>query len=162
MSDAPEDEVLATVSASIGRRILGIGLLSLLAVMVIWMAVTKSPAFGWQIFLIGLGITALMIADAMRRSTACVLELTTTMLREKDGRIIARIDEITDVERGAFAFKPSNGFLLTTSTRNSRAWRPGVWWRMGRKIGIGGMLPGRQTKFMSEIIAVRLAEREVR
>ena len=112
------------------------------------MAVTKSPAFGWQIFLIGLGITALMIADAMRRSTACVLELTTTMLREKDGRIIARIDEITDV--------------LTTSTRNSRAWRPGVWWRMGRKIGIGGMLPGRQTKFMSEIIAVRLAEREIR
>lgn len=159
MQDDPDTEVLATVKASAGRRFLGIGLLSILGVLVIYVAVASPPSFGWQIFLVALGITALLVADAMRRSTAHVLELTRTELRDSGGIVIAEVAEITGIDRGAFAFKPSNGFLLRLENTGPRNWRPGLWWRFGRRVGVGGMTPGRQTKYMAEIIAVMVAER---
>ena len=158
MQAGSDDEVLATVRASAGRRILGIGLLSLLAVMVIYVAITTPPSLGWQIFLIALGAGALMIANAMRKSTSETLELTRTELRDSAGVVLARMEDVEGIDRGAFAFKPSNGFLLRLSQPYTRAWQPGLWWRAGRRIGVGGMTPGRQTKFMSEIIAVMIAE----
>ncbi|WP_300016250.1 hypothetical protein [uncultured Roseobacter sp.] len=160
MQDDSDTEVLATVKASAGRRFLGIGLLSVLGVLVIYVAFVTPPSFGWQVFLVALGITALMVADAMRRSTAHVLELTRNELRDSGGVVIADVAEITGIDRGAFAFKPSNGFLLRLENPGTRNWRPGLWWRFGRRVGVGGMTPGRQTKYMAEIIAVMLAERE--
>ncbi|WP_195818776.1 hypothetical protein [Roseobacter sp. MH60115] len=160
MQDDSDTDVLATVKASAGRRFLGIGLLSVLGVLVIYVAIASPPSFGWQIFLVALGITALLVADAMRRSTAHVLELTRTELRDSGGVVIADVAEITGIDRGAFAFKPSNGFLLRLKSTGPRNWRPGLWWRVGRRVGVGGMTPGRQTKYMAEIIAVMLAERE--
>ncbi len=41
-------------------------------------------------------------------------------------------------------------------------WRPGLWWRVGRRIGVGGMTPASQTKFMSEIIAAMIAQRDLK
>lgn len=160
MQDTSDTDVLATVAASSGRRFLGIGLLSLLGVLVIYVAFASPPSFGWQVFLIALGVVALMMADAMRRSTAFTLELTRTELRDSSGIVLARVADIASIDRGTFAFKPSNGFLLRIKTPDTRTWRPGLWWRMGRRVGVGGMTPGRQTKYMSEIIAVMLAERD--
>lgn len=158
--DRPDREVLATVKASAGRRFLGIGLLGLLGILVIYVAFMTPPSFGWQVFLVALGITALMVADAMRRSTAHTLELTRTELRDSGGIAIVQVDQIISIDRGAFAFKPSNGFLLRLKSPGARKWRPGLWWRFGRRVGVGGMTPGRQTKYMAEIIAVMLAERD--
>ncbi|WP_300056086.1 hypothetical protein [uncultured Roseobacter sp.] len=160
MQGETEPEVLATVQASMGRRVLGIGMLGFLGVLVIYVAFLTPPSFGWRMFLIALGVTALLVADAMRRSTGHVLELTRTELRERGGLMIAQVDNIIGIDRGAFAFKPSNGFLLRLDTPDARKWRPGLWWRVGRRVGVGGMTPGRQTKYMAEIIAVMLAERE--
>lgn len=160
MQDEPDDEILATVAASAGRRFLGIGMLALLGVMVIYVALTNPPALGWQVFLLAFGTIALMVADAMRRATAFRLELTREELRDTGGDVIARVAEIKSVDRGAFAFKPSNGFLLRTSTSAPRRWRPGLWWRIGARIGVGGMTPGRQTRNMAEIIAIMIAERD--
>jgi hypothetical protein len=160
MQDEPDDEILATVAASAGRRFLGIGMLALLGVMVIYVALTNPPALGWQVFLLAFGTISLMVADAMRRATAFRLELTREELRDTGGEVIARVAEIKSVDRGAFAFKPSNGFLLRTSTSAPRRWRPGLWWRIGARIGVGGMTPGRQTRNMAEIIAIMIAERD--
>ncbi|MEP2640580.1 hypothetical protein [Roseobacter sp.] len=160
MHDANETEVLATVQASAGRRLMGIGLLAFLGVLVIYVAFTSPPSVGWQVFLIALGVIALAVADAMRRSTAHVLELTRTELRDSGGVVIAKVDNMVGIDRGTFAFKPSNGFLLQLHEVNgARTWRPGLWWRVGRRVGVGGMTPGRQTKYMAEMIAVMLADR---
>jgi hypothetical protein len=155
-----ENEVLARVCASRGRRVLGLGSLAFLGVLLIYIAMAQPPDLGWQVFLLAMGAGALWMADAMRRATANVVELTPLMLRDSDGTVIARLEEIEAIDRGFFAFKPSNGFLLKTSAPQPRIWRPGLWWRTGRRIGIGGMTPGHQSKFMAEIIATILAERE--
>lgn len=157
-----ENEVLATVSASKGRRFLGLVSLGLLGIMLIYIAFVRPPELIWQIFLIVVGGVSLWMADAMRRATANVVELTPKGLRDSDGTVIAAIDDIEGMDRGFFAFKPSNGFLLKLRTGASagRVWRPGLWWRMGRRVGVGGMTPNNQTKFMSDVLAAMMAERE--
>ncbi|WP_370400840.1 hypothetical protein [Sulfitobacter sp. JB4-11] len=157
-----ENEVLATVRASAGRRLLGLVSLAVLGFLLIYIAFVRPPELIWQMFLIGVGAAALWMADAMRRATASRVELTPKGLRDGDGTVIAAIDDIEGMDRGFFAFKPSNGFLLKlrAGTGEGRMWRPGLWWRMGRRIGIGGMTPGNQTKFMSDILAAMMAERE--
>lgn len=169
-SDTPEDlppvefdpnEVLAVVRASSGRRLLGMGSLMILGVMLLYIAVVQSPAFHWRLFLLLLGVGTIVLADKMRRATSTQIELTETELRDSDGTIIARIEDIDGMDRGFFAFKPSNGFLIRTTVKQSNAWRPGLWWRVGRRIGIGGMTSASQTKVMSEIIAAIRAKREM-
>ncbi|MFK7869899.1 MAG: hypothetical protein AB8B58_11730 [Roseobacter sp.] len=155
-----ENEVIATVSAGSGRRFLGLGMLAFLGVLLIYIAITNSPAFGFQIFLVACGIGAILLADRMRRATGQTLELTRVELRDTAGNTLARMEDVTSINRGAFDFKPSNGFLLNTRQRQDRVWRPGLWWRFGKRVGVGGMTHRRDTKFMSEMIAVMLAERD--
>ncbi len=160
MSKKTSNEVLATVNASPGRRILGIGSLYILSLMVIYVAIVSPPAPGWQVFLFVLGGGSIWIAEQMRRATALVLELTETELRDSSGVVLALTADMQAIDRGMFAFKPSNGFLLKLSTGEGRKWRPGMWWRLGKRLGIGGMTPGHQTKFMAEIISAMIAERD--
>lgn len=155
------NEILAVVKASAGRRILGLGSLLLLGVLLVYIAVVQSPELHWRLFLLVLGVAVLWLADRMRRATETQLELTETELRDSDGTIIARVEEIDGMDRGFFAFKPSNGFLLRTTGKAPNEWRPGLWWRVGRRIGVGGMTSAHQTKQMSEILAIIMAKRDM-
>ena len=154
-----DEEVLARVHASTGRRFLGIGSLWFLALLLIYVAFFKPPALGWQVFLVLLGGGALWLAERMRKATSLSLELTATTLRDSSGDVLAYTDQIESMDRGMFAFKPSNGFLLKTNEKAPNAWRPGLWWRTGRRIGVGGMTPGSQTKTMAEILSAIIAQR---
>lgn len=156
-----KDEVLATAGASAGRRYFGMASLGILGVMLIYIALVQSPAFEWRLFLLILGGAALWMTDKMRRATMTRIELTETVLRDTDGTVIALVDDIEVMDRGFFAFKPSNGFLLRTKTKGVNEWRPGLWWRLGRRIGVGGMTPAHQSKLISEILAVIMAKREM-
>ncbi len=158
---AEDDKVLATISASVPRRWLAVGCLFGLAFLFAYIALAEPPALGWQVFLLALAGLSVWIGDMLRRASARVIELTGTELRDSGGAILARVADIESVERGAFAFKPSNGFLIRTrSAAGPRAWYPGLWWRIGRRIGVGGVTPGSQTKFAAEMLQAMLAERE--
>ena len=155
------DEVLATISASQPRRWLGVSALMGLGALLIYIAFAQPPALGWQAFLLVLGGLALWAGERMRSATENAIELTREELRDSTGRVIARVADIENVDRGFFAFKPSNGFLIRTRTAaGPRAWFPGLWWRIGRQIGVGGVTPGSQTKFASEVLAALMAERD--
>jgi len=100
-----------------------------------------------------------VLAEKMRRDTAVHLELTEDELRDSRGRLLARIADIKGIERGTFAFKPSSGFLLRLNAPADRAWAPGLWWRFGRSVGVGGVTGSREGKYMAETIAALLSER---
>jgi len=154
-----EDEILATVRVSAIRRWLGVGVLAAICGLVIYVALARPPAPQWQGFLLLTGAAALWAAERMRRATGHRIELTRSELRASNGTRIATLDEIEALDSGLFAFKPSNGFLIRTRTSGRRAWQPGVWWRLGRRIGVGGVTSAPQTKAMSEVLAALLAER---
>ncbi len=154
-----EDEVLAVVSVSQIRRWIGVGILAFVGIMAIYIAVSTSPEFIAQLFLIVVGILALWMADKMRRATGLWIELTSTEIRDSSGQLIIKVDDIVSVDSGFLAFKPSNGFLVRSKISQPRVWQTGLWWRVGKSIGIGGVTPGSQAKAMSQIILMMLATR---
>ncbi|SLN55839.1 hypothetical protein PSA7680_02910 [Pseudoruegeria aquimaris] len=157
---ARQDDVLATVSASAPRRFFAMGVLGALGVLLIYIAFSSPPAsVGWQIFLIAFGAFSVWAAVVLGKATRHVVELTREELRESSGRVLCRVEDITDVSRGVFAMKPSNGFLLRVKGGGPRAWAPGLWWRVAGRVGVGGVTAASQAKMMSEIIAAMLAER---
>ncbi|WP_435141291.1 hypothetical protein [Pseudopelagicola sp. nBUS_19] len=153
-----QNEILAVVRASTPRRWLGIFVLGSLGCLLVYLGFTTSPSFAWQMFLIITGFAFLWLANATRRATEFQIELTRQEIRTSSGEIIAYIGDITQVERGVFAMKPSNGFLLRLKTSRARRWQPGLWWAMGRKVGIGGVTPASQSKAMAQILEAILAE----
>lgn len=161
MKKRPDDEVLAILSASIGRRFLGVGSLGCLGLFLLYFAFAQPADTALaQGFLLIAGVGAVWLADKMRRATSQSIELTSCELRTSHGEQIARLDEIDAVDRSIFAFKPSNGFLIRLKSSREIRWRPGLWWRFGRRVGIGGVTPGSHAKAMSEIIAVMLLEQK--
>ena len=153
-------EILATVHASAPRRLFGVTLNIVLGLLLIYIALIKPPAhMGWQAFLVLLGVTVLWLGQKMWYATQRVIELTETELRDSSGEVIAYVDQIVSIDRGMLAFKPSNGFIFKVKTAQPRAWNPGLWWRFGLRVGVGGVTPSSSTKMMADIIAAKLAER---
>lgn len=153
------DEVLVTVEASGLRRVMGVTMLAVVGVALLSVAVSNPPSLAWLVFLLVVGLGALWLAVRMWQGTQYKIELTEEVLRCTDGTVIAQVADIEAIDRGFFAFKPSNGFLIRTATPGARVWLPGLWWRAGRRIGIGGVTPGSQSKTMSEILSAMIAKR---
>lgn len=149
-------EPLAVLRASPVRRGFAYGAVVIFGAMLILLAFAQPPALLWQLFLLGLGVFALVVAEWLRRATALALVLTETDLRDTNGAVLTRLDNIVSVDRGAFAFKPSNGFVLRLARPMPRAWAPGVYWRVATRIGVGGATPSGPGKYMAEQIALRL------
>jgi len=156
------EQVLAEITPSPGRRAIALLLLLALGVVMIYVALT-SAAIGiplQAVFLLS-GIGALVLVSALRSATARSLRLTEAGIADSRGRVLCAMSEIAAVERGAFAFKPSNGFALRLKSPAPRGWAPGLWWRFGRRLGVGGIVSSSQAKFMADMIALRLAGKDL-
>lgn len=156
MFQPDEDGIYATVQASPGRRWMAYAILFSLGALVIYLTLFQPPALHWMIFMLVFGVTMLWLAERLRRATTLTITLTDTDLRDSTGVVLAQIADVQSVSRGAFALKPSNGFTLVMNSKQPRAWAPGLWWRIGRRVGVGGVTAAGQTKFMAEQIALRL------
>ncbi|MEM0946151.1 MAG: hypothetical protein AAGK37_02000 [Pseudomonadota bacterium] len=160
MTDADQD-ILAVISPSPARLWVAIAMLTALAVVLLSIAVQMPrEALLWQAMIVAIASVCVLGALRMYSATRTSIEMTRSEIRDTEGRLIARIDDITGIERGALAFKPSNGFLVKTHTSHPRAWVPGIWWRLGKFSGVGGITHGHQGKAMADRLAIILAERD--
>jgi len=152
---------IAIVTPSSVRRVVSVAVVFGLGAVFIYLAFSSPPeSLFWQAFLIVAGIAAVVVGEKMWRATALSLILTKDALIDSSGRELCKLDQITAVDLGALAFKPTNGFMLSTNISLGRVWAPGLWWRIGRRIGVGGATPGNQSKIMAEAIALRIARRD--
>lgn len=121
----------------------------------------ESLGAGWVAMLLVFSAAVFWVAWSLWRATAFRLVLTEEALIEEaldgtPGRVLCQLDDIAGVERGTFAFKPSNGFVVRLKTPAPRAWAPGLWWRFGKRVGVGGVTPSGQGKAMADVIAARI------
>lgn len=159
MFTADETGVYARIAASQARRVFAVSVLVLLGTLLLYAALAQPPAAIWLLFMLLLGGLSLWLAERLRRATLGTIELTENELRDTHGQVLATMDEIRAIERGVLAFKPSNGFTVVLNVKKPRAWAPGLWWRIGKRVGVGGVTSATQAKFMAEQIAFRLAQR---
>ncbi len=157
--DASEGEVIAVLQVSPGRRWLGILMMAGLSIVLVYMA-SRVPFGAAQIGVIAIALLILWAAHRQHQATQIALELTLTELRVQGGSVLAKVDDMTRIDRGALAFKPSNGFLIHLRSRHPREWVPGVYWRARRRMGVGGVTSAGEAKYMAETIATLIATRD--
>ena len=162
MDSDKDPDIIAELYPPPARRWIGLGMLYGLGALLVILAIFRPPAdMIWVIFLLVTGVVALWCAEKTRQSTSQGLRLTEDGLWDTSGRRIAALDDIQEVDRGLFAFKPSNGFLIITESVQDNAWRPGLYWIIGRRIGVGGVVSRAQSKLMADAISMVLAQRKV-
>ncbi|MEL6682021.1 MAG: hypothetical protein AAFQ09_05180 [Pseudomonadota bacterium] len=158
MFQPDENGIYAVVQASPARRLFACGVLYALGLVVLYTTFAQPPTAGWLVFMLVFGGAALWFAEALRRATQLHIELTETEIRDSGGAVLAKLEDVKGVDRGVFAFKPSNGFTLVMHTKKPRSWAPGLWWRLGRRVGVGGVTSAGQSRLMAEQIAFRLRQ----
>ena len=155
------NEVLAEITPNPSRRGAAVGMLVVLGALLLVIAGSRPPAeFGWMLFLVFFGAGCLWLAWTMWRVSGRTVELTRTELREVDGRVLCSIDNVERVDRGIFAFKPAGGFLVKLKQPMDRVVAPGLWWRMGRTLAVGGVIARRQGKEVADLMSVLLVQRD--
>ncbi len=156
-----ETVILARIAPSLVRRAFATGIIGALGVLLELLAFFRPPsAMPLQLMLIALGVGALILCMKLYSATSRGLVLTEQSLSDTDGRLLATLDEIRKVDRGTFAFKPSNGFVLHLKERRPGAWEPGLWWRRGRVVGVGGAISSAEGRHMADLLSAMVARRE--
>lgn len=152
---------LARITPPPARRWVAIVSVAALGGVTIWVALAHPPGEVWALlFLLGFGAVTLYLAERLRRATGGALVLTEAGLFDGSGRCLARAEAIVAVNRGVFALKPSNGFVLVLDRAAGFAWEPGLWWRVGRRLGVGGVISGAEGRFMAEMAETLVARRK--
>ena len=154
------DEVIERITPSAPRRVMATAALGILGSMMLLVAASNPPTdIAWRLFLVAVGAGSLWLSWKLWLVTGVVLELTRDELREAGGRLVARLDNIRSVDRGFFAFKPAAGFRLSLIEKGPTIYAPGLWWRRGRMVMVGGVTSRGQTKSVADLIVVIMAQR---
>lgn len=157
----PSQDILFEILPSEPRRIFGCMVQGLLGVLLIYITIARPPTnFGWTVFLVVVGVAAIATAVRGWRASGGAIVLKTTGLYDHTGAAIAPLENIDKVDTALFTFKPSNGFLVRLKEPASRAWQPGMWWRIGRRVGVGGVTAGASTKIVADTLAMMVADRD--
>ncbi len=159
--DRMQSDVIATITPNPLRRAISVSVIAALGGALILLGLAADGlGLAGQLVLAGGGAAVLVLAERLRRATALTLELAGDRLVDGAGRVLCRIDDVSRVERGALAFKPANGFVLhLRAPMPPRVWAPGLWWRFGRRVGVGGAVTPAQARFMAEAIDARVSQR---
>jgi len=153
--------VICTLTPSPVRRMIAVLVTAVVGLLPIRVLLTAPPAHpGWIVVLLALGAGMLWLSVRLWQATDRTILLTRAGLFDSAGTCIAALSDIAEVDRGVFAFKPSGGFVLRLTHAPGRDWAPGLWWRFGRQLGVGGVTPNAQGRAMAEMIAIALADRD--
>jgi hypothetical protein len=154
------DTPLLTLKPSPPRLWFSVAALGMLGLLMLWIALAHPPAeLGWRAFLLLGGGGTLWGAWRLLDLRDRALVLTGAALIDSRQGELCRIEDIARVNRGVFAAKPARGFVLSLSAAPGRHWVPGLWWRIGRSLGVGGMTGAAETKLMAEMIEAMVMTR---
>jgi hypothetical protein len=153
-------DVIVKIQPSIMRRMFAAIVLCLSGFVMINFAFSSAThSMLLKLILICLGLIFLWQAQVNFRTTDAAIVLKREGLFDAHGTLICSLSNIALVDRGWFSFRPSNGFLLRLHKPQSRKWVPGLYWCMGRRLGVGGSISPAQTKEMSDKILLLIQEK---
>ncbi|MGB0658594.1 MAG: hypothetical protein ACPGNV_00355 [Mangrovicoccus sp.] len=156
-----QTEPLAVLAPAFARRIIVCVLMAMASLLFLSAPFRDTGGTAGADFLQGvIGLGLAWLTWRLWYSTEAVLELWPDGLKLAGGDWLCKFDEAEKLERGPFAFKPSNGFLLRLETKKELAWAPGLYWRVRNLVGIGGITPKNQTKAFADMVQHLLLERQ--
>ena len=157
---ASDTEPVMCLRPSRIRKGFGIGALIMLGTVLIYVALTAHGSVASTAALALAAAGSYFVSWRMWKATLVGLELRRYGLHTTNGELVAAFDNVRQIERGMFAFKPSNGFLIVLREPMTRSWNPGLWWRLGRRVGVGGVTPRAEGKVMAETMALLIDQQQ--
>jgi hypothetical protein len=155
------DTPLATLRLSTPRLWFTAACLAALAALLLWIAVVQPPgSLGWRGFLLLAAVLLGWSGLRLYRNADRALVLTEDALTDTRSGTVCRIADIERVSTGTFALKPARGFAIALTQPGERTWAPGLWWRIGRSVGVGGMTGTVETRMMAERIEALVTARD--
>lgn len=157
-TSAPNDPII-TIRPSQARYGFGLVMIGCLSAVLLWVGLT-GPDFSLinRLLVLAPGLLLAYLCFAMWKAGRHAIVLTDDGVFDTAGNALCSIEQIKGIDRSFFAFKPSNGFIIQLKAPMPRAWLPGIWWRVGKNVGIGGIIQGGETKAMSDVINMMLHE----
>ncbi len=150
---AEESETLMELTISPIRRIFALVVLFMLGLLLIWNGLMlPGAAIALKLLLMLMGAAVLWLGIKMYDRTRGGLILTKEALWDYRGTCLIRMEDVVAMEKGVFALKPSNGFMLRGTQAPGNLWAPGMYWRVGTRVGVGGITNAREAKSMIEVI----------
>ncbi|MBY6047777.1 hypothetical protein KUV47_03595 [Vannielia litorea] len=146
------------IGASLLRRIFAAAMFGLLAYVLMKMGFSDDGELWIRAVLVVFAGAVIAMGVWLWQATEGELVLKDGALVVEGGRVLARLDEIDRVERGAFALKPAGGFVLKMKQKQKFGWGPGLWWVRGKTVAIGGVVHPAAGKAMGQIIEAEMAE----
>lgn len=70
-----------------------------------------------------------------------------------DDTLICSITDIDRVDVSPYTFKSANGFIIHLKTESGFKFMPGLFWQLGRRVSIGGMISKSESKYLSNALA---------
>ena len=155
-------DAIATLEPSLGRRWFGAIVLGVLGLLLIFVTIRNPPDSVFLKVMVPL-VGALFIWQAQwnLRVTQHGLYLTKDGLFDAQGTLVCAAYNMAEVDRGVFAFKPSNGFLVRLHEPEPKSWAPGLYWRLGKRLGVGGATHPTQNRELAQAIEVLIMERSL-
>ncbi len=150
---------LARLDAGPARRGVAAGLVAGAGAALLVAALGLGGLSGLVLGLLGIG--GVLASGALWWATAGHLVLTPAGLFDQSGVCLVPLTQVDSVITAPFAFKPSNGFTLRLRQAQSTRWAPGLYWRWGRRLGVGGVPAGLAARHMAERLADLLAAPQV-
>jgi len=155
--DIPQDAVIASLFPSKIRFGIGLVGIATLGIFLLWVGLFSEVAssLGRLMFLV-LGAATSFLAFKIYNNQLHGILLTEDGLFDTTGAPLCTMNQIASVDRSFFAFRPSNGFSIQLNEPMPRAWFPGLWWRFGRRIGVGGLTAQGSGRAMADILTLRI------
>jgi hypothetical protein len=155
------DTPLATLRPSTPRLVFTVICLAAFAAALLWIAFMQPPDnIGWRGFLLLAAILVVWSVLRLRRLRGRALVLTEDALVDTSSGTVCRIADIARINTSTFALKPARGFAIDLVESGERVWIPGLWWRIGRNVGVGGMTGSVETRMMAERLDAMVAARK--
>lgn len=153
-------DVIVKIQPSFGRRIFGIAILCLAALIMLNYAFgDKAQSIVLRVFLLLFAVVFLWHAQTNLRFADAALILKRDGLFDNHGELICNLSNINRIDRGWISFKPSNGLLIRMHRPMPLKWVPGLYWRFGKNLGVGGMVSPVLTKEMSDKLLLLMQEK---
>ena len=147
----------SSLSVAPWRRAVALATLVPIAVLLIRQAVGL-PVVG-QALCLALAVTFAWAATTLWRARANALVWDGEGLRDRFDTLRIPRATIVAVDTGAISLRPSQGFTLHLDRPVPRGWSPGLWWSLGRTVGVGGLTDRRETRALAQRIADEIAPR---
>lgn len=150
-------EIYARLDLSPIRRWIAILIIIGAGVACIYLAASRPPSsIAGTLSVLAVGLGFLWVGRFIHKRTSYGIVLSAEGLWLEDGTELAKFNNIEAVDRSIMAFKPSNGFAVKLHDPGRFGWAPGVWWRVGRRMGIGGATSRDQARHMADTLSAML------